>query len=246
MTAQPDAARVDDAEPEDDWLGAVVPTAMLPADDPETTEDVVETVIAAPDQDYADRLMWRARRLEAERDGVEAFFTQRVTEIKDWRERRLRAIGHEAERIRQSLELFARRALADHPKRKSIPLPNGTLKLTAPGKGRVEVTHPADLTDFCEAHGLTHLLRYKPEANKTAIAELESLVPRPQAIVEGPDGQPEAWKTWAYLVTVRAEDEEGADAGEEIVTLPGVRYMERAEDRFAVKLAGDEPGDEEL
>lgn len=214
----------------DDYLGAQVPLGA--------SENGPE-VMPAPDESFADKLLYRARRLVAEAAQIRDHANARVAEIRAWEADRTAGIVADQRRVRRSLAGFTQAYIRANPKRKSIPLPNGTLKLTAPGAGKIEIDDERVLVKWCEDNGRADLLRYVPQPAKAAISAIDQRHPAPPRTIENEHGEPEVWETWSIMATIGEGEER------ELVKLPGVVYMRRRDDRFGMKLAGEaeEPAD---
>lgn len=208
----------------EDYLGAQVPVGA--------TEDGT-VVLPAPDEEFADKLLYRARRLREEAARIRQHAQRRIDEMRAWEADRTAGITADQARVRRSLEGFAR-AFIPRTKRKSLPLANGTLKLTAPGAGRIEIDDERAVVAWCEENGRADLLRYRPEPAKAAIGAIEQRHAAPARVVENEYGEPEEWETWHIMATIGEGEER------ELVTIPGVVYMRRKGDRFAMTLTGEE------
>jgi phage host-nuclease inhibitor protein Gam len=242
MTMEPDpTGALEDSL--DDWLGAPVPTTSEPvpgAHDAETGQEETvyeERVLPVPDEDRADRLLARARRLDREQERVDELAKRRKAEIDAWRSDLTAGVEQERGRIRTSLDLFMRQWHRANPKRKSIPLPNGRLQLRAPSAPRIDVTDEYAFIKWAEENGRKDLLRYKPEPNKMALAAEEGRHARPDDTIVNDRGEPELYATWSIMTEVLSD---GATGEQETVSIPGVRVVQRRHDRFDYKLTEDQ------
>ena len=215
----------------DDWIGAQVPTAPGGPDQP-------ERVLPAPDEDTADRLLRRSKRLDAEEERINELAERRIAEIEAWRADATAGLEPERERIHDSLELFMREWRRANPKRKTLTLPNGTLKTRVPSAGRVEVTDEHAFTAWAKRNGRDHLLRYKPEPAASAIREEPQRRTHPDETIEY-KGETALHHVWTILVEVPGEHGEV-----EMAEAPGVRFVQRVGEKFTIDTSG-KPSDEE-
>lgn len=139
----------DDPHALDDALALSVPDAVEP--------DVV------PDQDETNRLLRRRARLVRDFDSVNALCDREIERIQAWRSARLTSPQREIERIDALLDGFMRAVKArSGGKTKSLKLPNGTLKLTAPGAPRAVIPDPEAFVRWAVDTGRKHWLRFPP------------------------------------------------------------------------------------
>lgn len=219
----------------DEWLGEPVPMAPDPNGD-ESNYSLV--VAAAPDEDYADALLRRADRLKGEQARIERAAQRRIDKVTTWKADRVAGVTSDALRVYQSLQLFMGRWHRENPKRKTLPLTNGKLTLRGPGAGRIEVTDERAFVTWAEANGRKDLLRYSPHPNIEAIKAIEFRHVRPQDVMEDKPGRPELYDTWSILADVEVPTDNEGFAIEQ-VSIPGVRFVRRVEDRFDYKLPSD-------
>jgi hypothetical protein len=108
--------------------------------------DAAEEPAPIPDQRAAAGVMRRVRRLYAERAELEDTAQGQIDRIERWRDDRVSGIEREISWGERALDVFARRMLLGKKKR-SVPLPDGTLKLRAPSE-RCVVTDPAAFAEW--------------------------------------------------------------------------------------------------
>ena len=143
----------------DAYLDVEVPTGPLP----ELQEDGTEPeapVAPAPDEEFANRLLYKARRLYEEGRDIELLAEAEVERIRGWESDRLSGINREQARIEESLGQFMRTWHRAHPRSKTLKLSNGKLSLTAP-RGSVTVTDTEALIEWAKAYR-PDLLRWTP------------------------------------------------------------------------------------
>lgn len=203
-----------------DALAAELDAYLADEDHPLPDEDDF-VPIAAPDEATVDRMLRRRHRLLTERGRVTDVASAEVRRIREWESDRTAGVDRQLVWLDRGLEMFARQAL---PARnlKSLPLPNGTLKLTQPGAPSVVVTDLSDFVAWCtdEAHPERDALLRRTVDVEKADAK--------RAFRVGPEAGPgELDEQGAIATTVfYAMDDD------EIV--PGLRFTKPAHSRFSV------------
>lgn len=143
--------------------------------------------------EWALRKLARIRGYLAENDQIAL---EEIKKITDWITDANAALGADAAFFEGLLEDWHRRELADDPARKSIKLPNGTLKSRKTPEG-IEVTDADALIDWAEANGHPEIRRVKVEVDKVAARKVLGTTPEGQVfdpstgeIVPGVEGRP--------------------------------------------------------
>ena len=223
----------------DAWLDIPIPTGPDP-DDPDA-----EVVLPAADDDLANRILYKLRRLDGEAARIEALYAAERARLDSWKADRMAGVDRDRSAARRSLDGFMRAWHHLNPRTKSLSLPNGKLQLRDV-KGKVEITDPVAFVSWCETNGRTDLLRYVPEPVKSALGDEELVVRHTGPQVNDPKSG-ELLQTYRLLVPV-ATGEVGDD-GQPVVeqaSVAGARFVKPAQDRFRVTLADDDqPRDEE-
>lgn len=203
-----------------------------------------ESIVAPPDEEFADRLLYKARRLSVEQAKYQRLRDRRVAEIDAWLSDRTAGTTRELGRIEQSLDLFMRTWHRVNPRHKTLKLPNGKLSLTK-GRGRLVVDDDTAVVAWARANKAESLLRVEPVLAKSELHKL-ARHPAPQDRVADSKGRMEMCQTWRVLAPVVSTGTAGTDgqAGTEIVAIPGARWVEPVEDRFNMTTI-DETTDEE-
>lgn len=215
----------------DAFLDIDIPTSAPDDDDPD-----IDTVLPAIDVDMAERIAYKARRLEKERCDVRVLANKRRAAIDAWEADRGGGIEREIARAERSLELFARQWHRANPRSKTLSLPSGTLRLRA-GRGKIEVDDEVAFVQWCESHSRHDLLRYEPKPKKADLTEID----RHEGIQRNAkDGTlVQTWKIMAEVITVDGDGE----LTTEKVSIPGVVYTEPVVDKFTFDYA-DQPQEE--
>jgi hypothetical protein len=219
---------LDDIEDElDAWLEAEVP--VEPGHDDQPLEE--RPVAPANDSELAEKLLYKMGRLEKEGQALLGLAAARKRQIDAFVEDRMMGIERERERVARSLEGFARNEHRLHPKGgKTIKLPSGQLKLAKSGRGRILIEDEHVLAAWLDANA-PDLVTYRPVASKEALHD-EKLVTRHAAPTRQEGG--ELVNCWRLMTHVEADPLSGRAAGD--VTIPGVFYVEPANDRFSILL----------
>ena len=152
----------------DAHLSVEVPTGPPPEPQEDGTEPE-PPVAPAPDEEFANRLLWKALRLAEEARDIELLAEAEVERIRGWESDRLSGINREQGRIEDSLGQFMRSWHRAHPRSKTLKLPNGTLKLTAP-RGAVTITDPSLLIEWAREYR-PDLLRFTPAPAKDKLGD---------------------------------------------------------------------------
>lgn len=179
----------------DDYLDVAVPVAGV------DQTDETQAVVAAPDEEFAERLLYKATRLTAELGKIQTLAASRRKKIDDWEADRSSGIGSEIRRISQSCELFIRQWLRDNPRvrRKSIPLPNGTLSLAA-GKGKIHVDNEGLAVAWLKEHR-PDLIRWEPAIKKTVLSD-ENVIVRKTGPQINIDQSGDLWQSYRLMAWV--------------------------------------------
>jgi hypothetical protein len=201
----------------DEWLDIAVPLAE---DEPD--EDGQPSITAPPDEELADKLLYKTRRLHEEQATFERIAANRKAEIDAWLEDRTRGTRNEVARIRQSLDLFMWRWHRANPRKgKTLKLPNGHLKLV---KRRPKMVYedPYAAAAFLESHDRKDLLTYTPELAKTAIGQEGAHHKGVQATQTDSKGNPYLAQT--FRIAVEAVNPETGEKA--LTTIPGIIWTE--------------------
>lgn len=107
-----------------------------------------------PDEEAVNRMLRKRARLVREMERVEAIAAQEDRQRREWVADRCGGIRRQLEWLDRGLEGYMRQFKAA-TRRKSLPLPAGTLKLTAPGVASLEVSALADFLVWVDAERVT-------------------------------------------------------------------------------------------
>lgn len=211
----------------DEYLDINVPVA-----EDEPGEDGEPTVTAPADEELADKLLYKARRMHDEQGSYERIAAKRIGEIQTWLEDRTRGTVNEIDRIRQSLDLFMLRWHRANPRKgKTLKLSNGHLKLNKRREKMVYQDEYAAIA-YLESHGRKDLLVYKPELRKDAVTAEADYVRGVQETQTDSSGN--TYLAQTFRVVVEIVD---PDTGEkEKASIPGMQWtipVPEDEDRFA-------------
>ena len=208
----------------DEWLSAEVPVEPLPPDAPEGTEPEV----AAPeDADLADRLLYRWSRLADEERKVRQMADARRARIEAWEADMTSGIERDRARVERSLEKFIREFVRKNPRRgKSMKLPNGTLKLTAPGRGKIVVEDEHGFVAWAKEH--------RPDLLVPQWVPAKALLHDEDGIPRHPGVQRNDERTGRLVQTYRLMAEIDGTEGIEQVSIPGVVYTDPVQDKFTI------------
>jgi hypothetical protein len=171
-------------------------------------------------------LLAKRARLHGEAARIWSRANERIDPIEAWAKDRTAGIESTIKWIDEQLERFAREMLPTLG-RKSLPLPAGTLKLTAPGQPAVVVVDEGEFVAWCldDAHpDRDELLRRTVAVEKAELKRRARLGPRDDSLSD------------ELLTVFKAVDDNG-----EVV--PGVRFTKPAVPRFSVTPAVYEQSD---
>ena len=222
----------------DAYLDIEVPTEPDP-DDPDH-----DVVLPAANQELADKLLYKARRLDQELADIRALADKRRADIDRWEADRSHGIHRERARIDQSLEGFMRAWHRANPRTKSLNLPNGKVALRAPGRGKMIVKDELAFIAWAKDHDPA-LLRFEPKVAKAELANEEVITRRPGVVEDDPANPGRLLQTYRLMAPVPTGevDAEGNTLTEQ-VSVPGVVYAVPIDDSFSVTLTTDEPSPE--
>lgn len=162
-------------------------------------------------------LLAKRQRLVDERERVHRRAWERIQPITAWAEDRTSGIDEQVAWIDRNLEQYARTALPQMG-RKSLPLPAGTLKLTAPGAPSVDVIDEGEFVAWClddDYPERDELLRRTVAVEKAEVKRRARVGPRDDALC---DDEREVY----YAVDVHGQ------------RIPGVRLSTPVKPRFSV------------
>lgn len=181
-------------------------TAALAGDEPDYDTDP-----APPeDADHANRMLRRLARVRREMADLDALVAAERERLDAWHDAR-RAILLNRERwIADGLEMWHRAILAMDPKRKSINLPCGTLKLRA-RQDEYVFTDEAAFIAWAEGHQ-PDLLRTKVEVDRKAVRGALAITDTGAAVTEDGEVVPGVEVTIRPAGFTAATEEVGDDA----------------------------------
>lgn len=200
--------------------------AWLADEDPERSYQPPERIELDPKDERQVNAMLRKRaRLKGERARISGFAADQVAAMLAWESDRVRGIDDQLAWLERGLEQFTRATLPPL-NRRSLPLPSGVLKLTAPGAPSLVVD---DLGDFVAwATDEKH-----PE--RDALLRREVNVEKADAKRAFHLGPKNAERSDAETLVFAVLDEHDA-------TVPGLSMTKPAQDRFTVTpVVHDEP-----
>lgn len=166
------------------------------------------------DERQVNAMLRKRARLVAERDRISEFVAAQVQAMREFENDRCAGISRQLRWLDRGLEQFARATLPAL-KRKSLPLPDGTLKLTAPGQASLVVNDVERFVAWVDADTdmRGEFVKREPKPVAAAIKLACSIGPKLTS-VDGVD-------SFAVL------DAEGN-------SIPGVVMTKPSQDRFGV------------
>lgn len=194
---------------------------------PEALEDGESAPVMDPTT--ATRILRRMRRLSNEVAAIVDTADNELARIALWRDDRVSTIQKQIDWAGRSLEYFAREAIPGSG-RKSLPLPDGTLKLTGPGKGTVVVENDEAFINWANDRGLIgdendpNVVMAVLTVSKTQIGKLLVQDDEPMAVEIEDDG------TETKVYGFKTHDGDG---------VPGVTRRIAARDKFGYVIGED-------
>ncbi|MDE1904852.1 MAG: host-nuclease inhibitor Gam family protein [Rhodospirillales bacterium] len=216
----------------DDYLAVDVPTE--PAPEGGWPDPAEAPPAPAPDEDFANRLLYKGRKLTEERAKIAEMANAERSRVALWEADMTSGIARELKRLAQSLEGFLRNWHRDHPRTKTLKLANGTLSLKQ-AAGKVIVTDEHAFIAWAKTHR-PDLLRQEPAIAKAKLAD-EMVVSRhagPQQNVAALDDA--LADTWRLMAEIDVQDEQTGEVRKESVSLPGVMWAKPVVDTFHLTL----------
>lgn len=135
---------------------------------PEPDYDTEPTEL--PDADSVNRAIGRLGRIRSRATADREVAEAQIEQVRQWLEHRLASHDRAEAWHLDQLRSYHRAILASDPKRKTIALPNGTLKARA-GQPAIEVTDEAAVVAWAIQNERTALVRVKTELDRKALRE---------------------------------------------------------------------------